>query len=178
MGFTISANDYRKTFYIFIRSIWENMSFLFSIHLTFRVDVWVLVCSGAGTEQRLRADAAQIHIIDIQHHAGHHSLVEQSRTSYLKKIWRWKTLLEFTVNLYKLFCSSVHVVPVPGVRTTSVSSGMKQSGVLWAVSWLQGILGGSPGRKRASAPSVWQSCGYLPADWWATIIKVSYNMKY
>lgn len=75
-------------------------------------------------------------------------------------------------HLCNLFCSSVNI-PVPGVRTTSVSSGRKQSGALWGVSWPQGILGGSPGRRLASAPSVWQSCGYLPTDWRTTFIQIS-----
>lgn len=53
--------------------------------LTLRVDVWVLVSSCVYAEQRLRADAAEIHIVDIQHHAGHYSLVKKCRAGYLEK---------------------------------------------------------------------------------------------
>jgi len=53
--------------------------------LTLRVDVRVLVSGRADAEQRLRADAAEIHIVDIQHHAAHHRLVEQRRAGYLRK---------------------------------------------------------------------------------------------
>lgn len=55
-----------------------------SSYLTLRVDVWVLVSSSAHTKQRLWADAAELHVIDIQHHAGHYSLVKQCWTSYLQ----------------------------------------------------------------------------------------------
>lgn len=64
---------------ISIMSPWGRLS----ISLTLGVDVWVLVPSRCYTEQRLRADAAQIYVVDIQHHVGHHRLVKQCRTSYL-----------------------------------------------------------------------------------------------
>ncbi len=56
--------------------------------LTLRVDVRVVVSCGIDAKQRLRADAAEIHLVNIQHHAGHYSLVEQRWTSYLKNIGR------------------------------------------------------------------------------------------
>lgn len=57
---------------------------MFSSCHTLRVDIWVRVSTGVDAEQRLRADAAEIHTVDIQHHAGHHSLVKQRRTGYLE----------------------------------------------------------------------------------------------
>lgn len=48
----------------------------------------------------------------------------------------------------------------------------------WGASWLQGILGGSPGRRRASAPSAWQSCGCLPADCRATFSGIFLHSHY
>lgn len=52
---------------------------------TLRVDVWVLLPSRSYTEERLRADAAQIHAVNVQHHVGHHSLVKQRWTCYLQR---------------------------------------------------------------------------------------------
>lgn len=52
--------------------------------VTLRVDVRVGVSASRHTQQRLRADAAQVHFVDVRHHAGHHGLVEQSRTCNLE----------------------------------------------------------------------------------------------
>lgn len=82
------------------------MCHMFSSCLTLRVDVWVRVCAGADAEQRLRTDAAEIHVVDIRHHAGHHSLVEQRRTSYLGKLNKnIENDVRVGCNLCKLPCS-------------------------------------------------------------------------
>lgn len=107
---------------------------LISSCLTLRVDVWILVSSSVYAEQRLRADAAKIHTVDIQHHAGDYCLVKQRRTGYLEKrpqksLSRLFCDAKVEYNLCNLFCCSVNI-PVPDVGTMSVSSGRKQSGVL------------------------------------------------
>lgn len=58
---------------------------VFSSCLTLGVDVWVRVSAGVDAKQRLQVDAAEVHAVDVCHHAGHHSLVKQRRTGYLEK---------------------------------------------------------------------------------------------
>lgn len=53
------------------------------LNLTLRVDIRVLISISGYAEKRLRANAAKIHIVDIQHHTGHYSLVEKRRACYL-----------------------------------------------------------------------------------------------
>lgn len=144
----------------------ENKSCGF-FSVTLRVGVRIGVSASGHTQQRLRADAAQVHFVDVRHHAGHHSLVEQSRACNLETDGGRQLLLRCAV---PVLCCAVLLVgcclllPVPGVRKRSASSGMTQSDARWAASWPQGILGGSPATRPASAPSVWQSCGYLTRD--------------
>lgn len=66
-----------------LTSVDQNKSCGF-FNVTLRVDVWVGVSASGHTQQRLRADAAQVHFVDVRHHAGHHSLVKQSRTCDLE----------------------------------------------------------------------------------------------
>lgn len=60
------------------------MCHLLSSGHTLRVDIRVRVSAGVDAEQRLRADAAEVHAVDVRHHAGHHSLVKQRRAGYLE----------------------------------------------------------------------------------------------
>lgn len=65
--------------------------------LTLRVDVRVCVSASCDSKQRLRADAAQVHFVDVRHHAGHHGLVEQSRASNLEADGGTRLLWRFAV---------------------------------------------------------------------------------
>lgn len=57
-----------------------------ALTLGVKVGVGVLVCAAVDAEQRLRADAAQIHVVNVHHHTGDHGLVEQSGASDLGKV--------------------------------------------------------------------------------------------
>lgn len=74
----------------------ENKSCGF-LRVTLRVDVRIGVSASGHTQQRLRADAAQVHFVDVRHHAGHHSLVEQSRTCNLESDGGRQLLLGYAV---------------------------------------------------------------------------------
>lgn len=59
------------------------MRLMLCLNLTLRVDIRVLISISGYAEKRLRANAAKIHIVDIQYHTGHYSLVEKRRACYL-----------------------------------------------------------------------------------------------
>lgn len=90
---------------------WKNIVFFFFC-LTLRVNVRVRVSPSCHSQQRLRADAAQVHFVNVRYHAGHHSLVKQSRACNLETDGGTRLLFRFAVPVLccatcgSLFCST------------------------------------------------------------------------